>query len=150
MSGLATKETNRSVDHFIDSIENPIIKKDSEILLSIMEEITQAKPKVWGNERIPDFIIGFGKYTYERKGNNNRFEWFQVGFAPRNNQLTIHLNCEFLQEDYLIHELGKFKAGKSCLYIRKLADINLDFLIQLLDRSILYREEQAKTLEKND
>ena len=141
MPGLITKETNRSVVHFIETIQNSSIKKDSKLLLAIMKEITNAEPKVWGNERVPDFIIGFGKYVYKRKGNKKEFEWFKVGFSPRKEKLTIHLNFNLLSEKYLINELGKYKAGKSCLYIRKLADINLDFLIQLIDKSILLQEK---------
>ncbi len=145
MPGLITKETNRSVVHLIETIQNSSIKKDSKLLLAIMKEITKAEPKVWGNARIPDFIIGFGKNVYKRKGNKTEFEWFKVGFTPCKDKLTIHLNFNLQSEKYLINELGKFKTGKSCLYIRKLADINLDFLIQLIDKSIIL---QAKTNDK--
>ena len=71
MPDLLTKETNRSIAEFIDTIESSSILEDSKLLLLIMEEITKEKPKIWGNERVPSFIIGFGKSVYQRKGSNN-------------------------------------------------------------------------------
>ena len=71
MAGLVTKETNRSVSDFIEKIENQSKKEDSKKLLSIIEEVTGFKPKIWGD----NFIIGFGKYTYKRKGKKEVFEW---------------------------------------------------------------------------
>ena len=82
MSGLATKETNKSVSAYIDGFDNKSKQADSRLLLSIMEEITGNPPKVWGD----NFIIGFGKYKYKRKGKKEEFEWFNVGFAPRKNK----------------------------------------------------------------
>jgi len=136
MSELVTKQTDRSISNFIDSVGDDAIEKDSKLLLSIMKEITQTKPKVWGNKREPDFIIGFGRYLYKRKGSKKELEWFKVGFTPRKNKLIIHLNFNLKYEENLLQELGKCKWGKSCLYINKLADINLDILIQLIDKSI--------------
>jgi hypothetical protein len=141
MPDLLTKETNNSIGDFIDTIENFVIVEDSKLLLSIMEEITKVKPKVWGNERVSNFIIGFGKSTYKRKGSNKELEWFKVGFSPNKNKLTVHLNFNLQYEDNLLNELGKFRSGKSCLYVRKLSDINLDILIQLIDKSILTQEK---------
>ena len=140
MSDLLTKETNRSVIDFIDTIENSSILEDSKLLLSIMEEITQVKPRIWGNERVPDFIIGFGKSVYKRKGSNKELEWFKVGFSPNKNKLTVHLNFHLEYEEKLLNELGRFRIGKNCLYIRRLSDINLDILIQLIDKSIIVQE----------
>jgi len=141
MSDLLTKETNRSISDFIATIENSSIVEDSTLLLSIMEEMTKAKPRIWENERVPRIIIGFGKSVYKRKGSNKELEWFKVGFSPNKNKLTLHLNFNLQNEENLLNELGKFKSGKSCLYIKKLANINLDILIQLIDKSILSQEK---------
>ncbi|MCH2215943.1 MAG: hypothetical protein MK086_12305 [Flavobacteriales bacterium] len=69
MAGLVTKETNRIVDAFIEALESPSKKADSYEIVKLIEELTGLKPKVWGNEKVPDFPIGFGNYT----GPNNLF-----------------------------------------------------------------------------
>ena len=135
MAGLVTKETNRSVDAFIDSIESNPKKEDSKTILAAIQEVTGKEPRIWGNDKVPDFIIGFGKYTYQRKGGAEEFEWFNVGFAPRKSKLTIYLTNDISQQDDLLKRLGKCKWGKGCLYINKLADIDLDVLKQLIEKS---------------
>ena len=135
MSGLVTKETNRSVNAFIDKLDNDSKKEDSYTLLSIIESITGHKPKVWGNTKVPDFLIGFGKYTYQRKGSKEEFEWFNVGFAPRKTKLTVYLTFDINQEEKLLKDLGKCKWGKGCLYINKLAEVNLEVLKKLIEKS---------------
>jgi len=120
MAGLATKETNKSVSEFIESIPSQSKREDSKILLNIMNEITGFEPKIWGD----NFIIGFGKYIYKRKGGKEEFEWFHTGFAPRKNKLTIYLTFDLTSQEKLLKKLGKSKWGKGCLYINKLADID--------------------------
>lgn len=131
MSGLATKETNKSVSAFIETIESDSKKNDSKKLLAIMEHITGFKPKIWGD----NFIIGFGKYAYKRKNGKEEFEWFNVGFAPRKTKITIYLTFDISAEEVLLSKLGKCKWGKGCLYVNKLTDINLDILKQLIEKS---------------
>jgi hypothetical protein len=131
MSGLATKETNKSVAQFIESLENKSKKADAELLVQIMEEITGNKPKIWGD----NFIIGFGKYSYTRKNGKEEFEWFNVGFAPRKTKITVYLTCDISRQEDLLKKLGKAKWGKGCLYINKLADVDLDILKELIERS---------------
>ena len=135
MAGLVTKETNRSVTSFIDKIENASKKEDSKKLLAIIKEATRKEPKVWGNEKVPDFLIGFGKYNYQRKGGKETFEWFNIGFAPRKTALTVYLTFDISQEADLLKKLGKCKWGKGCLYINKLSDIDLAVLKQLIEKS---------------
>lgn len=135
MAGLATKETNRSVKAFIDNIGNMSKMEDSQKLLSLIQEITNQEPKVWGNEKAPDFLIGFGKYKYHRKGGKEEFEWFNVGFAPRKTKLTLYLNFDISQEEELLDKLGKCKWGKGCLYINKLTDVNVETLKKLIEKS---------------
>jgi hypothetical protein len=131
MSGLATKETNKSVTAYIDSIPNASKKEDSKVLSAMMEEITGYPPKIWGDH----FIIGFGKYTYTRKHGKEEFEWFHVGFAPRKAKITLYLTYDIGQYEDLLKQLGKCTWGRGCLYINKLADINLDILKQLISKS---------------
>ncbi|MDF1697824.1 MAG: DUF1801 domain-containing protein [Saprospiraceae bacterium] len=136
MAGLVTKETTRSVNQFIEKIENINKQKDSFQLLDLIKKVTGQEPKVWGNEKVPDFLIGFGKYKYTRKNSSQEFEWFNVGFAPRKTKLTIYLTFDISQETDLLSKLGKCKWGKGCLYINKLADINLEALEQLIKKSV--------------
>lgn len=131
MAGLVNKETNKSVSAFIENIKSPSKKEDSKILLSIMEDISGYKPKIWGD----NFIIGFGKYTYKRKGGKEELEWFHLGFAPRNTKLTVYLTFDISKEEQLLKKLGKCKFGKGCLYINKLSDIDLNILKQLIAKS---------------
>lgn len=135
MAGLVTKETNRSVQDFIASLESKTKQADSEKIIEIMEEVTGNEPKIWGNEKAPDFLIGFGKYKYQRKGSKEQFEWFNVGFAPRKAKLTVYLTLDINEEKELLDQLGKCKWGKGCLYLNKLEDINLNVLKQLIEKS---------------
>ena len=134
MAGLATVETNRSVDAFIENIDSVSKQEDSRKLLELMKEITGVEPKVWGNEKVPDFIIGFGKYTYQRKGSKEEFEWFNMGFAPRKSKLTVYLTFDMTKEEELLKKLGKCSWGKGCLYINKLDTVDLDVLRQLIEK----------------
>lgn len=131
MSGLATKQTNRSVSKFLDSIESESKKADSKLLCDIIERITGHPPKIWGD----NFIIGFGNYTYTRKGKKEKYEWFNVGFAPRKNKITVYLTFDISKQEKLLKELGKCKWGKGCLYINKLADVNMTVLEKLIEKS---------------
>lgn len=128
MAGLATQETDKSVNDFIESIENASKREDSKILLTMLQEATGEEPRVWGD----NFIIGFGKYTYTRKGQKEELEWFRVGFAPRKTKLTVYLTFDVSQHEELLKKLGKCKWGKGCLYINKLADVDLDVLKELI------------------
>ena len=135
MSGLVNKQNNRSVTQFIENIDNASKREDSFKLLEIIENITGTKPKMWGNESNPDFMIGFGKYTYKRKGGKEEFEWFKLGFAPRKTKLTLYLTCDINQHKDLLENLRKCKWGKGCLYINKLDDVNLKVLSELIERN---------------
>ncbi len=134
MAGLATIETNRSVSDFIAAVDSPSKRADSEMLLQLLTEVTGKTPKVWGNEKVPDFIIGFGKYKYQRKGSKEEFEWFNVGFAPRKSKLTLYLTFDLSEAKDLLEQLGKCKWGKGCLYINQLGDIDLEILKQLVEK----------------
>lgn len=130
MAGLATQETNKDAWAYIESIENTSKKEDAKILATMMQEITGCEPKIWGDY----FIIGFGKYSYKRKGGKEEFEWFHTGFAPRKTKITLYLTMDITQEQELLDQLGKCKWGKGCLYINKLADIELKVLRTLIEK----------------
>jgi len=131
MAGLKTRETDKDVFEFIESIENQAKREDSKTLLAFMQEITGEEPRIWGD----NFIIGFGKYRYKRKGGKETYERFHVGFAPRKTNLSVYLSCDITQHEELLRKLGKCKWGKGCLYINKLADIDLQVLRQLIEKN---------------
>lgn len=131
MAGLVTKETDKSVPDFIESIEHASKREDSKTLVALMQEVTGQEPKIWGD----NYIVGFGKYTYTRKGKKEEFEWFNVGFAPRKSKLTVYLTLDLTQQEEKLKALGKCKWGKGCLYINKLADVDLDILKELIAKS---------------
>lgn len=128
--GLATQETDKDAWAYIESIENASKREDAKIIASMMQEITGHEPKIWGNY----FIIGFDKYSYTRKGSKEEFEWFRTGFAPRKGKLTLYLTMDIAQEKELLDALGKCKHGRGCLYINKLADIDLGVLKKLIHK----------------
>lgn len=129
--GLATQETDKDAWAYINSIENASKREDAKIIATIMEEITGSEPKIWGDYS----IIGFGKYKYKRKGGKEEFEWFHTGFAARKAKITLYLTMDITQEQELLDQLGKCKWGKGCLYINKLADIDLEVLKKLIQKS---------------
>ncbi len=131
MAGLATQQTNKSVSAFIESIDSPTKKADSKILVELMKKITGHPPKVWGD----NFLIAFGKYKYKRKGGKEEYEWFHVGFAPRKTKMTIYLTMDLTKHEALLEKLGKCKWGKGCLYINKLADVDMKVLEKLITKS---------------
>ncbi len=110
---LATIETNKSVKDFVNSIKNKTIQEDTKTLLKLFQKITGKKPKIWGD----NFMIGFGKYKYKRKGGKEELEWFNAGFAPRKDKLTIYLTC-YLDKEPLVKKLGKCKHGKDACTLR--------------------------------
>lgn len=135
MAGLATQPSKRSATAFIDRIDSAQKREDGHTLLKLISEITGQEPVVWGNEKAPDFIIGFGKYTYTRKGGKEEFEWFNIGFAPRKSKLTLYVTFDLSQQEELLAKLGKCSFGKGCLYINKLADVDLQVLSKIISKS---------------
>lgn len=123
---LKTVETKKSVSSYVNSLDEAV-KKDTKELIKIIKSITKKQPKLWGT------IIGFGKYKYHRKNSKEELEWFNVGLAPRKTNITLYLTC-YLEKEPLVKKLGKFKAGKGCLYIKKLEDINLAILKKLITK----------------
>jgi len=130
MAPLVNRETNASVKDFIESIKDESKREDCKTLLKMIQRITGKKPKIWGD----NFMIGFGKYKYTRKSGGEEFEWFNVGFAPRKTNFTIYLTCDISKEAATLKKLGKCTYGKGCLYIKRLADVDLNILEKLITK----------------
>lgn len=132
MYELKTKLNNNSVIEFLNSVENQKRKDDSFVILDLMSSLTGEKPKMWGTS-----IVGFGKYHYKTKSGIES-DWMKIGFSPRKQNLTIYIMNGYDQYEDLLSKLGKHKLGKSCLYINKLEDIDLDVLKELILDSFEY------------
>ena len=135
MTELKTKPSNKSVTEFLNNVENQRRRDDSFKILKIMREITQEEPVLWG-----DSIVGFGSYHYKYKSGREA-DWLQIGFSPRKQSLTVYIMDGFEKYDELLTQLGKYKTGKSCLYINKLEDVNINVLKELISESIKYVKE---------
>ena len=126
---LANRETNRSVPDFIEAIPNTKRKEDSKELLRIIREVTGKEPRIWGVS-----IVGFGKYKYTRK-NGEEYEWFNVGFSPAKAHLTLYVMYDLGEEQELLAQLGPYKNGRGCLYIKRLEDVDISVLKKLIAKS---------------
>jgi hypothetical protein len=131
MAELKTKRNTASVEEFLNNVADEQRREDCFRLLKIMKTATKAEPAMWGTS-----IVGFGRYQYKYKG-GRVLEWFLIGFAPRKQDLTLYVMPGLERYPSLMKKLGKHKTGKSCLYIKKLADVDLATLKQLIKQSIV-------------
>ncbi|MBI2281920.1 MAG: DUF1801 domain-containing protein [Bacteroidetes bacterium] len=127
MAEIKTQKNQASVETFINSVDHEGKRKDAFEVLEMMKKITKEEPKMWGTS-----IIGFGdvryKYASGREG-----DWFKVGFSPRKANVSLYLmGCDISKADSILGRLGKYKTGKGCLYINKLADIDKEVLKELV------------------
>ena len=127
-TGLKTKKNNASVSGFINSVKDPIRKRDAKRALALMKEVTKEKPKMWGSS-----IIGFGEYSYIRS-DKKEFNWMLTGFSPRAANTTIYImpGYAFPGMKALLKKLGPHSLGKSCLYIKDLDDVHLPTLKKIV------------------
>lgn len=136
MSQRKTTQNEANVNAFLDAVENPQRRADARRLLALMQEITGEPPKMWGSS-----IVGFGSYRY-RYASGREGEWPRVGFAPRKRNLVIYIMPGFAAYGALLDRLGKFRTGKSCLYVNRLDDLAPDVLEELVRESL--REMQRR------
>lgn len=130
MAEPKTKETSASVPEFIDKIADPQRRKDCRAVADIMRDVTGEEPKMWGSS-----IVGFGSYHY-KYASGREGDWMITGFSPRKGDLTLYIMGGFDSFSDLMKDLGKYKTGKSCLYIKKLADIDAAVLRKLVKKSV--------------
>ena len=136
MAELKTKKNIASVEAFLNSVENEKRKSDSFVVLELMKKITNAEPSMWGPS-----IIGFGSYHYKyASGIEN--DWFLTGFSPRKQSLTLYIMNGFNRYDEILSRLGKYKTGKSCLYMNKIEDIDIGVLEELIEASVNYLQSK--------
>lgn len=129
MAELKTKPTGEDIDQFLSRIEDAKKRQDSLILVDMMRQITNTEPKIWASS-----MVGFGDHHYHY-ASGREGDMFVIGFAARKQDLTLYGLAGFDQQEPLLKKLGKYKAGKGCLYIKRLEDIDLPTLRTLIQQS---------------
>lgn len=132
MAELKTRPTDASVEEFLNKVEDDKKRKDAFELLEIFKKVTGEEPKMWG-----DSIVGFGTYVY-KYASGRTAEWMECGFSPRKQNLTVYIMTGFDGFGEALSKLGKHKTGKSCLYIKKLKDIDQAVLEKMIAESIAW------------
>jgi hypothetical protein len=126
LAQIKTKETSASVADFLNSVSDEQKRKDSQVILKMMEKSTKEKPKMWGST-----IIGFGNLRYKSPSSGREVDWFKIGFSPRKANLTIYL-IDMREHTEALKKLGKHKIGGGCLYVNKLEDIDVKVLEKMI------------------
>jgi hypothetical protein len=133
---LKTKVNDVSVEGFLNKVEDEKKRNDAFEVLKLMKEVTGEKPKMWGSS-----IVGFGTYRY-KYASGQEGDWMITGFSPRKTSLTLYIMPGLGRYEELMPKLGKYKTGKSCLYINKLTDVDLDILKTLVKESVDYMNKK--------
>ena len=132
MAELRTKKNDASVEEFLDGIPNAKRREDCRAVVEMMTEVTGEPAAMWGAS-----IIGFGSYHYEY-ASGREGDWMLTGVSPRKRSLTVYIMDGFDRHEALMNELGKYKTGKSCLYINDLEDVDAEVLRDLVRESVAY------------
>ena len=132
MAELKTQRTGASVRAFLDGIEDDRKRRDAKTVAKIMKRVSGKPPKMWGPS-----IVGYGSYHYVYQSGREG-DWPLVGFSPRKQAMTLYIMSGFSGHAALMKKLGKHTTGKSCLYIKKLDDVDREVLEELVNRSIQF------------
>jgi hypothetical protein len=138
MAELKTKRNQGDVEAFLNSVSDEKKRQDSFTVLELMKQVTGIEPEMWG-----DSIIGFGSYHY-KYASGREGDWFVTGFSPRKQNLTLYIMSGFDEYEQLLSKLGKHSTGKSCLYIKKIEDVDMDVLKELVKKSVKHMERTNK------
>ena len=128
LAEIKTKETTASVEDFINAVKDEVKRKDSFILLKLMQKATKEKPKLWSNS-----MVGFGNIRYKSPATGREVDWLKMGFAPRKANLSLYLGLNIQSHAAMLKKLGKYKTGVGCLYINKLADVDIKVLEEMIN-----------------
>ena len=139
MSGNKTKASKASVSEFLDSIEDRQKRADARKVAAMMRKATGKRAKMWGTS-----IVGYGTYHY-KYASGREGDFMIAGFSPRKQALTVYIMAGFGRFEALMDKLGKYKTGKSCLYIKRLADVDEKVLQKLIDGSVSYMRANYET-----
>jgi hypothetical protein len=134
-----TRATIASVTEFINAIEDRQKRADARKVAAIMRRVTGKRAKMWGSS-----IVGYGTYHYKYESGREG-DFMITGFSPRRQALTVYILAGFGRFDTLMGKLGKYKTGKSCLYIKRLSDVDEKVLEKLIDGSVKYMRNNYET-----
>ena len=138
MAEAKTKQTNASVEKFLNQVPDEARREDCFKIAKMMEEITGCEPKMWGPS-----IVGFDSYHY-KYASGREGDWPIAAFSPRKQDLTVYIMPGFEEHTELMQQLGKYRTGKSCLYIKRLSDVHLPTLKKLIRQSMKWGKQMSK------
>lgn len=130
LAQIQTKPTASSVEDFINAVADEQKRNDSHAILELMKKATGEEPKMWGSS-----MIGFGDRRYESPATGRQVDWFVIGFSPRKANISLYVNIGMEAHAATLEKLGKYKTGAGCLYINKLADVDMKVLKKIIDTS---------------
>ncbi len=130
MAELKTKKTDASVDSFINQIKDQETRRDCFEITKMMQHAICSAPKMWGSS-----IIGFGSQRL-KYASGRELDWMLIGFSPRKANITLYLPGVHEQQAALLKKLGKYTTGKGCVYIKRLKDVDVKVLKDLINRSL--------------
>lgn len=139
-----TEFTQQSVNDFLKTITDQQKMKDSYDLVNLMEKVSAEKARMWGTS-----IIGFGEYHYRYESGHEGSAPL-IGFSPRKSAISLYIFTDLEKHRSLLNNLGKFKMGKSCIYVKKISDINTDVLVCLMQHAIAYITLKYKRKNNNE
>lgn len=138
-----TKKTNASVDDFLHTVADQRKREDCFVLVDLMRAATGSEPAMWG-----DSIVGFGGYQ-QTYSNGKEYEWPVTAFSPRKQSLTLYIMSGFEQDDELLGRLGKHTTSKACLYIKRLSDVDITALRELIEISVAYMAQHHPSAKED-
>ena len=139
MAKNKTKQTGASVTDFVNSIDNPQMRADAKKVASMMRRATGKRAKMWGSS-----IVGYGTYHY-KYDSGREGDFMVTGYSPRKQALTVYIMPGFGKFAPLMKKLGKYKTGKSCLYIKRLSDVDEQVLEKLIEGSVTEMRRKYET-----
>lgn len=139
MADNKTQPTKASVTEFIKAIDDPQKRADARKVAAMMRKATGKRAKMWGSS-----IVGYGTYHY-KYASGREGDFMMAGFSPRKQALTVYIMAGFSKYGALMKKLGKYKTGKSCLYIKRLSDVDEAVLQQLIEESVKYMRKNYET-----
>ena len=128
---IKTKQNEASVEDFLKTITDEQKRKDCETIIKMMKKATKEEPKMWGSS-----MIGFGKLRYKSPASGREVDWFNIGFAPRKANISLHLTMALNKHSALLKKLGKHKTGAGCVYINKLEDVDKKVLEEMIKEAV--------------
>ena len=141
MAENKTQPNAASVDGFLANLSDDKKRRDTYEIMDMMKKITGSPPMMWGPT-----IIGFGAYRYHYRS-GRQGEWALTGVSPRARNVTVYIMPGFSRVQHLMTKLGRYKIGKSCLYLNKLEDVDRAVLYELIEETVAHMKTQYETFE---